>query len=291
MDDLPCPARRDVSPCSSLEEDSGDEAKPGGPNLGDNPRLLQSRGRKWSGSWVSLEFRRQAPTAAALIAGSMRTSASAIDVVMSHATETSRPGGPVAICSSSGCSRVAPIRPYASCPARRSRHLAGVFVGDRYGEGADLLRELELGQTLQQTRRRPARLRVGWIGGEALDWLFVVGAEVWVTDLVKEEALRDPDPGDDPRSSHRAGITAWFERNADRIHVQPTGVGTAYRNAMELWELSGRRPDMKPVWKNLGEQSILQVLDGVEAVVGEGRPSLPLWTTGRHGQPFNRSST
>jgi hypothetical protein len=111
---------------------------------------------------------------------------------------------------------------------------------------------------------------LGWIGGEALDWLFVVGAEVWVTDMVKEEALRDPDPGDDPRSRHRADIAAWFERNADRIHVQPTGVGTAYRNAMELWELSGSPPNKKPVWKNLGEQSILQVLDGVEAVVGEG---------------------
>lgn len=111
---------------------------------------------------------------------------------------------------------------------------------------------------------------LGWIGGEALDWLFVVGAEVWVTDMVKEEALREPGPGDDPRSVHRAGIAAWFERNAGRIHVQPTGVGTAYRNAMELWELSGRPPDKKPVWKNLGEQSILQVLDGVEKVVSDG---------------------
>ena len=111
---------------------------------------------------------------------------------------------------------------------------------------------------------------LGWIGGEALDWLFVVGAEVWVTDMVKEEALRDPDPGDDPRTRHRAEIAAWFERNVDRIHVQSTAVGTAYRNAMDLWHLSVRPPDKKPVWKNLGEQSILQVLDGVEKVLSRG---------------------
>jgi len=170
MDDLPCPARRDVSPCSSLEEDSGDEAKPGGPNLGDNPRLLQSRGRKWSGSWVSLEFRRQAPTAAALIAGSMRTSASAIDVVMSHATETSRPGGPVAICSSSGCSRVAPIRPYASCPARRSRHLAGVFVGDRYG-GGGLTSCASWSSGRRCSRRDADRQGCAWGGSAAKPWI------------------------------------------------------------------------------------------------------------------------
>ena len=49
---------------------------------------------------------------------------------------------------------------------------------------------------------------LAWIGGEALDWLFVVGAEVWVTDMVKAEALRDPDPGEDPRAAHRAEIVA-----------------------------------------------------------------------------------
>lgn len=51
-----------------------------------------------------------------------------------------------------GCSRVAPIRPYASSPARRSRRPAGVPVIGRDREGgADLLHELKLGQTLEQT--------------------------------------------------------------------------------------------------------------------------------------------
>lgn len=33
------------------------------------------------------------------------------------------------------------------------------------------------------------------LGPEGLDWLFVPGADVWVTDMVKEEAVRAPDPG------------------------------------------------------------------------------------------------
>jgi hypothetical protein len=31
------------------------------------------------------------------------------------------------------------------------------------------------------------------VGSDALDWLFATGAEVWVTDMVNQEALRDPD--------------------------------------------------------------------------------------------------
>ena len=109
------------------------------------------------------------------------------------------------------------------------------------------------------------------IGEEALDWLFAPGAEVWVTDMVSEEALRDPDPGDDQRHGHRGDIAAWFKRNKHRIHVQNTDEGEEYRKAVEAWRrLPDSPPDLKPAWKGRGERSIIQVLDGIEKLVADG---------------------
>src|SRR3712207_4728768 len=75
---------------------------------------------------------------------------------------------------------------------------------------------------------------LAFIGEEALDWLFIPGAEIWITDMVREEALRDPDRDDDQRLGHRATLRSWFERNMHRIRVQPTDEGDEYRKAMEL---------------------------------------------------------
>lgn len=50
------------------------------------------------------------------------------------------------------------------------------------------------------------------LGSEGLDWLFVPGAEVRVTDMVKEEAVRVPDRGSDQRDT----IVRWFADNAHR---------------------------------------------------------------------------
>jgi hypothetical protein len=108
------------------------------------------------------------------------------------------------------------------------------------------------------------------VGPEALDWLFAPGAEVWVTDMVKYEALRDPDEGGDQRELHRRDIANWFERNKHLIHEQPTDEGEEYRKAMEAWRLAGMPKKLKPSWKRRGERSILEVLDGVEKVVAEG---------------------
>lgn len=109
------------------------------------------------------------------------------------------------------------------------------------------------------------------IGAEALDWLFAPGAEVWVTDMVREEALRDPDADDDQRERHRSGIAAWFERNKGRIHIQKTDEGEEYRKAMAAWRLvANAHPELKPSWKGRGERRILQVLDGVEKLLAEG---------------------
>lgn len=61
------------------------------------------------------------------------------------------------------------------------------------------------------------------LGKEALSWLFVPGAEVWVTGMVRHEALRDPEPGDDQRKGHRQALQAWFAENAHRIRIAASG--------------------------------------------------------------------
>lgn len=108
------------------------------------------------------------------------------------------------------------------------------------------------------------------VGPEALDCLIATGAEVWVTDMVRHEALRDPDESGDQRELHRRDIADWFERNNHRIHEQRTDEGEEYRKAMEAWRLAGMPKQLKPSWKGRGETSILQVLDGVEKLVAEG---------------------
>ena len=114
------------------------------------------------------------------------------------------------------------------------------------------------------------------IGQSALDWLFVPGAEVWVTDMVREEAVRVPDREDDQRDVHRSELGAWFERNKQRIHVQTTDEGEQYRGAMENWRALGSPSERKPRSRGRGERSILQVLDGVEKLVADGEAVLAI---------------
>lgn len=111
---------------------------------------------------------------------------------------------------------------------------------------------------------------LGLIGPDALDWLFVPGAEVWITDMVEQEATRDPDPGADPRRQHRTTIAAWFAANRHRISIRTTGVGEDYREAMETWGLAGRPPRLKPKWRDRGERSVFEVLDAAERTVRGG---------------------
>jgi len=114
------------------------------------------------------------------------------------------------------------------------------------------------------------------IGSEALDWLFVPGADVWVPDMVRTEATRAPDPGDDQRQKHRATLADWFRRNAGRIRVVETHEGLEYSKGMQAWELGGSRPELKPSWKGRGERSVLQVLDVVETVLEDGEAAIVL---------------
>jgi hypothetical protein len=107
-------------------------------------------------------------------------------------------------------------------------------------------------------------------GRDALDWLFVPGADVWVTDMVREEAIRDPDPGDDRRLQHRAVLKEWFAGNANRIHVKTTREGEEYAKAMKNWQLAGSQPELKPSWKGRGERSVPGVLEAVESLLADG---------------------
>ncbi|MEX6506078.1 hypothetical protein [Jiella sp. M17.18] len=112
------------------------------------------------------------------------------------------------------------------------------------------------------------------LGEDALNWLFKPDVEVWVTDMVREEAVRDPDPGSDNRTEQRRDLRNWFEHNADRIRVQETRAGNEYRKAMKAWELAGSPPELKPSWADRGEESIIQVLDGIENVLKDGEAVL-----------------
>jgi hypothetical protein len=108
------------------------------------------------------------------------------------------------------------------------------------------------------------------IGSDALDWLFVPNADVWIPDMVRAEATRAPGPGDDQRLEHRTAIADWFKRNENRIHIVETHEGVGYAKAMHVWVLAGSKPELKPSGKGRGEKSVLQVLNVVETVLADG---------------------
>lgn len=108
------------------------------------------------------------------------------------------------------------------------------------------------------------------IGREALDWLFAPGAEVWVTDMVMQEALRDPEPGGDWRAGQRAVLQGWFKSNAHRIRVQPTPEGRDYEREMRNWVRGGKVLADRPSWRNRGERSIQDLLPILGQMVAAG---------------------
>jgi hypothetical protein len=114
------------------------------------------------------------------------------------------------------------------------------------------------------------------LGEEALDWLFVLGADVWVTDMVREEALRAPDEGGDRRAAQRAMLAAWFTRNVGRIHIEPTPIGQDYARNMRNWIGSGSKPEDRPRRQNLGELTIAGVLSVIDKLIADGEAAVLL---------------
>ncbi|WP_207459480.1 hypothetical protein [Azospirillum sp. SYSU D00513] len=113
-----------------------------------------------------------------------------------------------------------------------------------------------------------------------LDWLFAPGAELWITDMVWHEVLRDPGEGKDRRVKHRAEIAEWLDRNRHRIKRIPTEVGQRYEadmdgygRALELWRRAGSPPDLRPAlpdWKDRGDESILPAVKAANKVLAAG---------------------
>lgn len=99
---------------------------------------------------------------------------------------------------------------------------------------------------------------LGSIG--ALDWLLVPGCDVLITDIVLEEATRDPGPDRDSRKDSRRHILEWFKANRHRLSVLPTAEGERYRREMELWQRAGMPPDLRPDWSDRGERSVLATI-------------------------------
>ncbi|ACK86313.1 hypothetical protein [Methylobacterium brachiatum] len=95
---------------------------------------------------------------------------------------------------------------------------------------------------------------------DALDWLFVPGCDVWLTDMVMEEVVRPPPAGGDLRRAARGAIKDWMERNRDRITRVETDEGRRYAREMELWRRAGEPPDMMPNWADRGEASLLSMV-------------------------------
>jgi hypothetical protein len=111
---------------------------------------------------------------------------------------------------------------------------------------------------------------------EALNWLFEPGCEVWITDLVVEEATREPGEGRDQRRGTRSYIAGWIETNRHRLNVLATPEGERYHRDMEVWQLAGSPERLRPTWKDRGEASLLQGVQTIKAALKHGEAIVAL---------------
>lgn len=85
-----------------------------------------------------------------------------------------------------------------------------------------------------------ALLAMAEYGADALDWLFLLGAKVFVTDAVRYEILRDRKAGeDDYAPGQRPLLALWFARNAERIATVPSRQIAAFDHDVTQWERGG----------------------------------------------------
>lgn len=109
---------------------------------------------------------------------------------------------------------------------------------------------------------------LGCIG--ALDWLFLPGCPVMMTDMVAAEVLREPGEGRDPRRGARTYIRDWMDRNRHRLTILVTAEGTRYEREMQLWELASRPEKLKPSWSDRGERSLLSAVQDLKQALSLG---------------------
>jgi hypothetical protein len=93
-----------------------------------------------------------------------------------------------------------------------------------------------------------------------LDWLFVPGIPVKLTDQVADEATRNPDL---PWVAETCG---WIVQNtaAQRISIAYTDTGFDHRQQFDAWVAAGMDPARRPRGRNLGEASILELMTALE---------------------------
>lgn len=85
-----------------------------------------------------------------------------------------------------------------------------------------------------------ALLAMAEYGADALDWLFLSGAKLFVTDAVRHEVLRDRKAGeDDYAPAQRPLLAHWFEKNAGRIGVIESEQNVAHERDVGRWERGG----------------------------------------------------
>ena len=109
---------------------------------------------------------------------------------------------------------------------------------------------------------------LGCIG--ALDWLFLPGCPVMITDMVVAEVLRDPGDDKDQRRAARASIRDWLDRNDSRLTILTTEEGSRYQREMELWELAAKPERLKPTWSDRGERSLLSAVQDLRQALSQG---------------------
>lgn len=94
-----------------------------------------------------------------------------------------------------------------------------------------------------------ALLAVAEHGIDALDWLFLPGAQVVITDAVRHELLRDRTPGeDDYAPNQRPLLDHWFMDNAFRIAVISNEAGDRPFSKTSPWEWAEHRTDGVSAW-------------------------------------------
>ena len=84
-------------------------------------------------------------------------------------------------------------------------------------------------------------------GADALDWLFLPGAEVVVTDMVRNELLRDRPTGEeDYHPKQRSLLAHWFSANGQRLTILVSEAGEEYAADMAAWERAGHPAGLMP---------------------------------------------
>jgi hypothetical protein len=95
---------------------------------------------------------------------------------------------------------------------------------------------------------------------DSLDWLLMPGVPVKITDQVADEATRNPGL---PWSTETC---AWIVRNvvAGRVTIAYTDTGFDHRQQFDAWVAGGMDSTRRPRGRNLGEASILELMETLE---------------------------